>query len=334
MSYLNGALQGKQILITGIGGFIGRRLALRLAAEEKAVVTGIDLNLDKTAQLAEVGVQLVQADIQNQAIMAKHLAGIEIVFHLAARLGRFGGSAELAHSINVNATKQVIKQAATMGVSRVVFASTISAYGFPTQPVMNETLPLDTEQVEIYGRTKALAEQRAMALANELGIEVAVIRTSMVYGPESDQWTLAMLDLVQKGLPVIFGDGSGHAYPAYIDNVVDGLLLTAVHPAATNEAFNICDPAITLREFFTYYGKMCGRQPRQIPLWATNIIIVINKLLRLKLPINRGRLKQSRLKVQYPTTKAEKMLGYQVRVPIPKGMKRTEVWLREEGIIR
>ena len=341
MSYLNKALQNRHILITGIGGFIGRRLALRLAVEENAIVTGIDVNLGQTdtstalntGVLSHPNIQLIQADVQHHKLLAQHLIGKEIVFHLAAQLGRFGGSAASAYQINVKMTELLIQQAAAAGVKRVVIASTIAAYGYPSQPVMDEQMPLDTEQEETYGRTKAIAETRAMALGKELGIEVSVIRTSMVYGPESDQWSLAMLDLIQKGIPVIFGDGSGHAYPAYIDNVVDGLLLTAVHPNAANQAFNICDPPIPLREFFGYYGSMCGRKPRSIPLWATNIIIVINKLLRLNLPITRGRLKQARLKVTYPTTKAKEMLNYQVRVPIDEGMRLTEAWLRKERII-
>ena len=333
MSYLNGTLQNSQILITGIAGFLGRRLAQRLAEEEGAFVTGIDLNLENTAVLTHPQITLIKSDVQNQDILAQHLAGKDIVFHLAAKFGRFGGSAESAYQINVKMTEQIIRQAAAAGVKRVVFASSITAYGFPSQLIMDEQVPLDTEQREFYGRTKAIAETRAMALAKELGIEVSVIRPGMVYGPESDQWTLAMLDLIQKGIPVLFGDGSGHAYPAYVENVLDGLLLTAVHPNAANQAFNICDPAIPLHEFFGYYGKMCGRKPRRIPYWATNIIMVINKLLRLNLPITRGRLKQARLQVNYPTTKAKEMLNYQIRVPIDEGMRHTETWLREEGIL-
>ena len=334
MSYLNGALQNHQILITGIAGFLGRRLAQRLAAAEGASVTGIDLNLEKTAVLTHPNITLIQSDVQNQEILAQHLAGKDIVFHLAAKLGRFGGTYESVYQINVNMTEQVVQQAAKAGVKRVVFASTIAAYGFASHPIMDEQIPLNTEQEEFYGRTKAIAENRVMALAKELGIDVSVVRIGMVYGPESDQWTLAMLDLIQKGIPVLFGDGSGHAYPAYVENVLDGLLLTAVHPNAANQAFNICDPAIPLHEFFGYYGKMCGRKPRRIPYWATNIIIVINKLLRLKLPITRGRLKQARIRVNYPTTKAQEMLNYQIQVPIDEGMRHTEAWLREEGFLK
>jgi nucleoside-diphosphate-sugar epimerase len=49
---------------------------------------------------------------------------------------------------------------------------------------------------------------------------------------------------------MVLGDGSGHAHPVYIDNLVDGLLLTAVHPQAANEAFNMSDPPIPWRASF------------------------------------------------------------------------------------
>jgi len=334
MSFLQGKLHNKHVLVTGATGFIGGRLAQRLATEESAIVTGTGRNLEKASWLKASGVNLVQADLMDIEKMGQLVQNQDVVFHVAAWMGRRGYDDQKAYTLNVTATESLIKQAAGAGVRRFVLVSSIAAYEFPTTRIIHEDTPLDTEQDVVYGRTKAIGEQRAWGLAKELGIEMAVVRPALVYGPRAESWTVNMVKMVQKGLPVIFGDGTGTAYPVFVDNLIDGMMLTAVHPAAANEAFNICDPAITLREFFTYYGEMCDRQPRSIPLWASNILIVINKLLRLKLPITRGRLRQSRLKVQYPTTKAEKMLGYQMRVPIPEGMKRTESWLREEGIIR
>lgn len=142
-----------------------------------------------------------------------------------------------------------------------------------------------------------------------------------------------MLKLVQRGTPVIFGDGLGHTYPIFIDNLIDGMLLTAVHPKAVGEAFNMCEPAITFNQFFGHYGDMCSKKPRQLPFWAASSLVVINKLFNLKLPINRDRVKRYKLKVQYPATKAESMLGYQIRTSIPDGMAQTEAWFKEVGML-
>lgn len=338
MSYLNGALKGalrnKHILVTGATGFIGGRLAQRLATEEGAVVTGTGRSLAKASFLQASGVQLVQADLMDTEKMARLVMGQDVIFHVAAWMGRRGYAPELAYTLNVTATESLIRQAAAAGVRRFVLVSSITAYEFPTTRMIGEDTPLDPEQPEVYGRTKAIGEQRATMLASKFNIELAIVRPALVYGPRAHSWTVSMVQLVQKGVPVIFGDGSGTAYPVFIDNLVDGMLLTAVHPAAAGEAFNFSDPAIPMREFFGYYGNMCNRRPRRLPLWAANILLALNKTFKLNLPINKDRLLRLALKIEYPTTKAEKLLGYKMRVPIPEGMQRTEAWLREEGIIR
>lgn len=333
MSHLNQQLEGKRVLVTGATGFIGGRLAQRLATEEGAIVTGVGRKLDAVPFLEKSGVTLKKADLLDQESMQSAIAGNVIVFHVAAWMGRIGGTKEQAYAINVTATENLMRQAAEAGVQRVVLVSSIAAYGWPQRMNVDETHPLDTTQNEDYGRTKAQGEINALKLAKELNIELSIVRPGMVYGPRSDGWSVGMLKLVKKGTPVIFGDGSGHAYPIFIDNLIDGMLLTAVHPQAVGEAFNMCEPVITLKQFFTYYGDMCGKKPRQLPLWAANSIVILNKLLNLKLPINRDRLKRYSLKAHYPATKAEDLLGYQIRVPIPEGMAQTEKWFRDVGML-
>lgn len=334
MSYLNQALQGKKVLVTGATGFIGGRLAQRLAEEEGAIVTGTGRTLQKAAYLRDAGVDLQEADLQNSAAMGALVQGQDVVFHVAAWLVRRGNE-DQAYPLNVTAVESLVQQAASAGVRRFVHVSSIAAYGVPTADApVYEDAPLDTQQEELYGRTKATGDLRAQELADELGLELTVIRPGMVYGPRAMGWSVGMLKLVQSGTPVIFGDGSGHAYPVYIDNLIDGMMLTAVHPAAAGEAFNFCDPVITLKQFFTYYGEMCGKKPRRLPLWAANILVAVNALFRLNLPVNRQRVKRFAIKADYPSDKAANLLGYTPRVPVDEGMKRTEAWLRAEGYLQ
>lgn len=333
MTMINEALKGKKVLVTGATGFIGGRLAERLACEEGAIVTGTGRNLAAVPFVAEAGVFLQQVDLLDEAAMRQAMAGQEIVFHVAAWLGRHG-SEQQAHALNVTATELAIKLAAKAGVKRFIQVSSIAAYGHPPKVLqVDEDQPLDTEQEVIYGRTKAKGELRAFALGKELGIEVTAVRPGLVYGPRAQSWTINMLKLVCKGTPVIFGDGTGHAYPIFIDNLVDGMLLTAVHPLAAGEAYNMCDPVVTFNEWFGYYGRMCGRKPRRIPFWAAHILVMLNGLLGLNLPLNRPRLRMYALKAEFPATKAQKQLGFTSRVPIEEGMKITEAWLREEGYL-
>jgi nucleoside-diphosphate-sugar epimerase len=142
-----------------------------------------------------------------------------------------------------------------------------------------------------------------------------------------------VLQLVQKRVPVIYGGGTGHAYPIYIDNLIDGMILAATHPAAVGQAFNFCDPPVTFKEWFAYYGQMCGRKPVAMPLFLARLLVFFNDTLGLGLPLTLERLTYFLIRADFPTTKAQTLLGYQPRVPIAEGMRHTEAWLRQAGYL-
>lgn len=333
MSYLNYALVGKHILVTGATGFIGGRLAQRLALEEGAVVTGTGRQLDKVSFLMEIGVKLELADLQDTAVMRQLMADQEIVFHCAALRAKRRATADMAEQINGSVIESLMHLAAEAGVRRFIHISSMNAYGPPQRPVVDETHPINTGQRDTYGRTKALGEAVVWRTAKELDLELVVVRPGMVYGPRSDGWSVRMVELLQKGLPVIFGGGKGNTYQVYIDNLIDGMLLTAVRPEAVGEAFNFVDPPVDWRTFFNYYAVMCGAKPRAIPMWAARILAWTNETFDLGLPLTRERLEYYIQSPTFPLTKVENLLGYRPRVDIGEGMRRTEVWLRETGYL-
>jgi len=90
---------------------------------------------------------------------------------------------------------------------------------------------------------------------------------------------------------------------------------------------------VTFKEWFGYYGQMCGRKPRSLPMFLARFIVTLNDLLKLQMPLTRERLNYFLVRAEFPTTKAQQRLGYQSRVPIAEGMRRTEAWLRAEGYL-
>ncbi len=333
MSCFDNIFTGKWILVTGATGFIGGRLAQRLAAEEGALVTGTGRQLDKVPFVREAGVDLQRADLRDTAVLRQLLTGQEIVIHSAALLTKHRASPEEAQRINVAGTQDLLRLADEMGVRRFVHISSVNAYGPPQKLTMDETTPLNVTQRDTYGRSKAIGEEAVWETAAELEMEVAVVRPGMVYGPRASSWTVRMVQAVQKGLPVIFGAGNGYASPVFIDNLVDGLMLTAVSPNSPGEAFNFVDPPVDWHTFFGYYGAMCGKKPRRIPMWAANILALASEKLDLKLPLTRDRLKFYARQAVFPTNKAETLLGYQSRIRMDEAMQQTEAWLREAGFL-
>ena len=331
MSYLNDALRGKKVVVTGATGFIGGRLAQRLASEEGAIVTGTGRDLSKVPFVKAAGVELKAVDLLDEGPVRALLTGQEILFHVAGWVGK--GSYEEAYRVNVIVTENVLRQAAAVGIKRIVHLSTVGAYGPPRRDMMDETHLIDTEQEDVYGRSKAVGEVAVQKLATELGLAVAIIRPAMVYGPRAYSWTLGLYKMVKRGVPVLFGKGDGHSHPVYIDNLIDGILLTAVHPNAVGEAFNFCDAPVNWHTWWGYYGRMAGRRPRHIPMWIAQVFAVLSDTFKLKLPLSRVRLKYYARKLIFPIEKARRLMDYEPRISLEEGMRRSEAWLREEGYL-
>jgi 2-alkyl-3-oxoalkanoate reductase len=327
-------LQEKRVLVTGATGFIGGRLAQRLALEEEAIVTGTGRSLDKVPFLHETDVVLQRADLLDETAMATAIAGQEIIFHVAAQKGN-QIDPEISLRSNVEATSLLLRLAAQSGVQRIIYTSSVNVYGppGPGQKLIKESDPVMTDLRDVYGRTKAIAELKARELADKLAVDLVVVRPGMVYGPRAQSWILSLCRYVKKGVPVIFGKGNGLACPVYIDNLVDGMLLAAVVPQARNETYNFCDEPVTWREYFRHLGQICGRQPRTVPYWLAWPVAAFNEKFQLGLPLTRERLRFYDTQAIYDMSKARTQLGWQQRISFAEGMRRSGVWLQEEGLL-
>jgi nucleoside-diphosphate-sugar epimerase len=324
-------LKGTRVLVTGVTGFVGGHLARRLE-ELGAAVVGSGRRIESVPALAASGVKLCKADLRDAEAMGALVKSQDVVFHVAAWLGADRPIPEPAHAINVEATEQLVRLAAEAGVRRFVQVSTIAVYGAPPDGDVPVGWPLDTTaRNDEYGRTKALGEQAAARLCKELGIEVAIVRPGMVYGPGSRTWTAGMLKLVRKGTPVLFGAGDGHASPIYIDDLVDLLVLAGSHPAAAGQAFHAVERPSPWTEFFGFYSQMAGRKLRKLPMWLASTLALASEKLPLGLPLTRSRLLHIKSKPVYRIDQGKKLLGWEPRTSLVDGMDRSAEWLREIG---
>lgn len=327
------SLTGKRVLVTGGTGFVGSHLAARLAGKEGALVTATGRNLEAVSYLQPLGVKLRRAHLLDFNSLREMISEVDVVFHVAAWLSSRHGPAADAWALNVFASEKIVRIAAASGVSRVVLVSSIAAYGPPERPVMDEGVSLDTRQRSVYGRTKAEGELRAMEAALQTDLDLVIARPGIIYGPGSYGWSRRMVQLVQRGAPVIFGDGAGHAHPVFVENLLDGLVLAASVPEAAGRAFNFVDRPVPWREWFGHYGRMCGREPRSLPLWLARLALFVAERLPLGLSIDRNLLTHYTNHSIYPINRAAKYLGYEPRVDLQEGMTRTEAWLRREQVL-
>lgn len=319
------------ILITGVNGFIASHLAERLRREGRAV-RGLARRPESAAWLAAQGVEVVGGDLLDPDALARAMDGCAAVVHAAAWTGGPELTPDQAWRTNVAGTFGVIEAAQDAGVERLVYISSVAVYGVNDAPLIDETMP--TPPVgQLYPDSKIAAESAVRAS----GLPYVIVRPASTYGPRGGAWTLGPIERIKRGRLILAGADTGLVTPGYIDNVVDGLLLTLTHPAAVGEAFNLCDDrAVTFREFYLAYARMLGidRLPA-LPVWAYKAARhgPTNALRRLlgKQPAGVWSWHFRFNPSQFSVAKAGRLLGYRPVVDFEEGMRRTEAWLRANG---
>ena len=327
-------LDGKTIAITGIGGFIGGRMAER-ARQEGMDVRGLDISDDAAADARELGAEVIIGDVCDPESVARLLQGADIVFHTAA-IVRESGDMETFRQVNVEGSRLIARTAAEMGVERFVHLSSVMVYGFDFPANVDESGPFRGEG-NPYCTTKYESEQAVLDFHGDGDLEVTVIRPGDVYGPGSMPWVIRPLELMQQGLFMLPDGGHGVLDPTYIDNLIDAVLLT-IRTDATGEAFNVTDGmAMETRHFFKYHADMLGKERiLTLPSWLIKPIFAMIELgaraFGVQPPASVAALHFINKPHGYSNQKILE-LGHEPRVGLDTGMRRVEDWARQEGLI-
>jgi nucleoside-diphosphate-sugar epimerase len=318
----------RRVLVTGATGFVGSHLAERLM-REGARVRVLVRDPRKLINSLRDQVEVVRGDLLQPDCFSAATTDCDVVFHVAAWLGT-PNRPEIAHAVNVTATRQLAEAARANGVRRFINTSSVAVYGPVAAGTIDETQP--HWSVYAYAETKSLGERAALETATET-FGVTVLRPAMVYGPRGDSWTTLPVKLAQRGLPLLIGGGRGLSHPVYVENLIDAYLLAATRVEAIGEAFTICDCDVPWREFYGRYAKMAGRPARSVPVAIAMVAALapegVARLTHRTFTISRAVLSFSTSQCRYSTDKARRLLGWEPSVSFDEGLRRTEAWLRQ-----
>lgn len=249
-------LNAKKVLVTGGTGFIGGRLVEKLMLEHNAAVRVLVRNFTRAPRIARFDIQMFPGEILDGPAVETASKGCDVIFHCAYD---FGGVQKDRKRSNVDGTENVARAALKNG-SRVVHVSTVNVYGWPLDGILEETCP-KSPGADIYSQTKFAAEQVMWRYHRQHALPLVIVQPTIVYGPFSRPWTLAVLERLKSNQAMLIDQGEGVCNAAYIDDVVDGLILGATEPRAIGEEFLLSGPDyITWKEFYAGLENLIGRK--------------------------------------------------------------------------
>lgn len=258
-----------RVLLTGATGFVGRALLQRVTAtgQYNPVVA-----VRRQVVGLPSGVHVAHIDgLQPEAQWSQVLNGCGAVVHSAARVHVMHDTSSdpLAEfrKVNVEGTLNLARQAAAAGVRRFIFISSIKVNGEGTPVGVPYFADAQVAPVDPYGISKMEAEQGLRFLATETGMEVVIIRPTLVYGPGVKANFLNMMRWLHKGVPLPFGAIDNRRSLVALDNLVDLIVTCIDHPAAANQTFLISDGEdLSTTELLRRMAAALGKPARLLPV--------------------------------------------------------------------
>jgi UDP-glucuronate 4-epimerase len=309
-----------KILVTGGAGFIGSNLVERLVArgDELTVLDNFDVaydtqQLDRNLAAVRDRIRLVRADLCDASAVADAARGAEVVVHLAAQTGvrrSLEQPARYARS-NVEGTIVLLEQMRSLGLDRLVFASSSSVYGARTGGPFVETDSLGQAQSP-YAASKQAGEGVVRLWNHLYRLRATVLRFFTVYGPrqrpEMAIHRFARMLLRGESLPV-YGDGASSRDYTYVGDIVEGVV-AAIDKPTDFATVNLGNRSpVRLNALVAAIGEAVDRVP------------VIERL-----PNQPGDVPMT----WADTSRAEALLGYAPHTPLAEGLASFVQWLAAE----
>tara|TARA_R110001583_G_scaffold152016_1_gene303820 strand:+ start:23324 stop:24292 length:969 start_codon:yes stop_codon:yes gene_type:complete len=307
-----------KILLTGSSGFLGKILSRSLSSD--------------ICELVEVGRDINKSSIKNYIFVENFCSTssfqlkpqkIKIVIHCAARVHIMEDGAsnplEAFREVNTFGTLNLARQAASAGVKRFIFISSIKVngesteLGFPFQP------DSDFIAMDPYALSKYEAEVGLRKIAKETGMEVVIIRPPLVYGPGVKANFLLMMKWVYKGIPLPLGGIKRNKRSLVsVDNLVDLIICCIKHPKAANQTFLVSDDNdLSTTLLLKNMAQALGVRSKLLAFPSSWFVLVAKLITR---PTISDRLCGS---LQLDISKTKEMLGWEPPYSAAECMKKT-----------
>ena len=299
----------KNCLVTGASGFLGRALCRSLQKRGCRVDV-----VTRSAGSVKYGDQQWSVDLASESIPVEALDGIDSVFYLAG-IAHASRSSPLPDSlylkVNYTACLELLEESLSRGVKRFVYVSSVKA----------DFDSADIDQIDIYSRSKYMAEQAILAAASKNSdMQIVILRPCLIYGAGVSGNLQSMLRGIQRAWFPPLPPNTGKRSMIAREDVVSAILCAATNKKAHGQCYILADSKpMCVRDIQDEIRSALGlsRLRWQIPLAAFKLLSMlgdfIEKMSGKTMPVNSEVVNKMFASECYSSEKIQRELGWFAR---------------------
>ena len=324
-------------LVTGSTGFLGSVLTktlLKNGIHTKVLVRDPN-RLDKTIYNKA---EIIKGDIVNENDVMRATEDVENVYHIAAVYRTAGISDDVYRDVHVKGTENLLNASLKRKVKKFIHCSTVGVHGHIKNPPADESYPFNPG--DIYQVTKLEGENIALDFFKKTGLPVTVIRPGAIYGP-GDTRLLKLFKLASKNPKFILGSGDIFYHLAYVEDLANAFILASEKENAVGETFIVCNNEVpTLNELIDIISDHLNKPGKivHLPAKPFQILGSISEKIFIPFginpPIHRRRVDFFTKSRSFDISKAKKILNFEPRYDLDKGIRNTIEWYNEMGYLK
>lgn len=312
--------KGKQVLVTGAGGFIGSHLTERLVESGAKVRAMVHYNALGSRGWLETSdhqdkIEIIAGDICDRDSVDAAAKDVSVIFHLAALIAipySYNAPASYVRT-NIGGTLNVLQAAREHKVERIVHTSTSEVYGTARYVPIDEAHPLQGQSP--YSASKIGADKIAESFHCSFGVPLVTVRPFNTFGPRQSARAVipTMITQALKGGTVRLGNTEPTRDLNYVTDIASGFLAAASEPAAIGQTINLGSGRETsIADVAALIGKLVGRS------------------LKIEKDEKRVRPDKSEVERLLASNKlAANVLHWQSKVSLEEGLRQTIPWIEK-----
>lgn len=326
-----------RVAITGATGLVGSHACEYLARKGysvRAIIRSRKKSDPFAVTWSNLGIEIVEADINDKDKLEIALQGMDIVIHAAGIVDPYAPPTEISY-VNVSGTRTVLETSINCGLKQFIFMSSLSVItGNNDQYNTDEKAPL-VLCGESYADSKVKAEELVTSPTYKNKINVTVLRPGFIYGPGERAWLPQLIDAVKNGRAILIDGGKKQTNVINVENLNLAIAASILNEKAFGQVYNLTDGEnISKKRLFDTISDEIGapRIKKNLPGWLIKPIFDIISNVIKQMPLEK-RKKLARfskaayrligINQSYSVKKAQEDLNYTNLIPFEIGMAKT-----------